>query len=132
MYEDTIGVDVSKDRLDAHRLSDGAEASFTNDEPGIAALIRWAGPHCAARVAFEPTCPYHRRLERVLAMAGLAFVKVNPRHARRFVEALGAKAKTDRADAAMLARMAAALHLRKCAAGWARGGRWARRHCCCA
>ena len=65
-----------------------------------------------ARVVYEPTGPYHRRLERALAKAGLDFVKVNPRHARRFVEALGAKAKTDRADAAMLARMADALNLR--------------------
>jgi transposase len=35
----------------------------------------------------------------------------NPRHARRFCEARGARAKTDRADAAMLARMDAALAL---------------------
>lgn len=38
-------------------------------------------------------------------------VKVNPRQAKRFAQALGARPKTDRADAAMLARMGAALAL---------------------
>lgn len=111
MHEDTIGVDISKDKLDARRLSDGAEVSISNDGAGIRQLIKWIGAR-RARVAFEPTGPYHRRLERALAKAELDFIKVNPRHARRFAEALGAKAKTDRADAAMLARMAAALDLR--------------------
>jgi transposase len=38
-------------------------------------------------------------------------VKVNPRQARRFAEASGQLAKTDRCDAAMLARMGSALEL---------------------
>ncbi len=41
----------------------------------------------------------------------LALVKVNPRQARRFAEATGKLAKTDRLDAAMLARMGALLEL---------------------
>ncbi len=44
-------------------------------------------------------------------MAGAALVKVNPRQARRFAEATGKLAKTDRMDAAMLARMGALLEL---------------------
>ena len=36
-------------------------------------------------------------------------MKVNPRQAKRFAQSLGVRAKTDRADAAMLARMGAAL-----------------------
>ena len=38
-------------------------------------------------------------------------IKVNPRQARRFAEVIGKLAKTDRCDAAMLARMGAALEL---------------------
>ncbi len=38
-------------------------------------------------------------------------VKVNPRQARRFAEAIGKLAKTDRVDAAMLARLGATLDL---------------------
>lgn len=37
----TVGVDVSKDHLDAHRLPDGAAKQFTNDATGHRALIRW-------------------------------------------------------------------------------------------
>jgi transposase len=63
------------------------------------------------RIVYEPTGPYHRAFERRLAAAGAALVKVNPRHARRFAEATGKLAKTDRLDAAMLARMGALLEL---------------------
>jgi transposase len=63
------------------------------------------------RIVYEPTGPYHRAFERRLADAGCALVKVNPRQARRFAEATGRFAKTDRLDAAMLARMGALLDL---------------------
>jgi transposase len=63
------------------------------------------------RVVFEPTGPYHRAFERVLGAADLPYAKVNPRQARRFAEAIGSLAKTDRLDAAMLARMGAMLEL---------------------
>jgi transposase len=111
MIEDSIGIDVSKLWLDAHRLSTGEAARFANDSDGHAALVRWIGSGPVARVVFEPTGRYHREMEHRLAAAGLPLVKVNPRHARRFAEALGARAKTDRADAGMLARMGAALDL---------------------
>ena len=60
---------------------------------------------------FEPTGRYHRALERRLDTAGYPLVKVNPRQAKRFSQALGVRAKTDRADAQMLARMGQALDL---------------------
>jgi transposase len=110
MTEITIGIDVSKDTLDAHRLSDGASCQFGNDSNGHKALIAWIGKD-VVRVVFEPTGPYHRALERALAKAGLPMVKVNPRQARRFAEATGKLAKTDRLDAALLARMGGLLQL---------------------
>ncbi|WP_210165059.1 IS110 family transposase [Methylosinus sp. PW1] len=55
--------------------------------------------------------PYHRALERALDTAGLPIAKVNPRQACRFAEAAGKLVKTDRADAAMLARMGEVLDL---------------------
>jgi superfamily I DNA/RNA helicase len=60
---------------------------------------------------FEPTGPYHRAVERALGASGVPFVKVNPRQARRFAEATGKLAKTDRLDAAILARMGSLLEL---------------------
>jgi len=106
----TIGVDISKDTLDAHRLPDGASRSFANTPAGHKALIAWAG-HGVTRIVFEPTGPYHAAFERALAKAGLPGVKVNPRQARRFAEAAGTLAKTDRLDAGLLARMGRALDL---------------------
>ena len=111
MQNDTIGVDVSKDHLDVHRLYDGASRRFANDKPGHKALIKWLAETPVSRVVFEPTGPYHRAFERALGAADVPFVKVNPRQARRFAEATGKLAKTDRLDAAMLARMGAMLEL---------------------
>lgn len=110
MTNDTIGVDISKDYLDAHRMSDGSRRRFSNGKAGHRAFVGWAG-RPGARIVYEPTGPYHRAFERGLADAGLALVKVNPRQARRFAEATGRLAKTDRLDAAMLARMGALLKL---------------------
>lgn len=105
----TIGVDISKDHLDVCRWPDGEARRFANDRRGHRALIAWLGEGEVARVVYEPTGPYHRGVERALAAAGLPLAKVNPRQARRFAEATGRLAKTDRADAAMLARMGALL-----------------------
>lgn len=110
MTEITIGVDVSKDTLDAHRHPDGVAHRFANNVAGHKALIAWVGSGIS-RIVFEPTGPYHGALERALAKAGLPVVKVNPRQARRFAEATGKLAKTDRMDAALLARMGALLQL---------------------
>jgi transposase len=111
MKQVTIGVDISKDMLDAHRLNDGVTRQFFNDAKSHKALIAWAGGS-VERVVFEPTGSYHRAFERALARAGLPMVKVNPRHARRFAEAIGQLAKTDRLDAALLAKMGAFLQLK--------------------
>lgn len=109
MTEFSIGVDISKAWLDACRLPDGAEKRFPNDPAGFEALIAWIGPDAPDRIIYEPTGAYHRRFEHALSVAGLVLVKINPRQARRFAQALGKLAKTDRADAAMLARLGQAL-----------------------
>jgi len=105
----SIGINISKDHLDIHRLPDGASIRLANSKAGHKALIKWLLADVPERVVFEPTGPYHRKLERCLAEAGISYVKVNPRRARRFAEATGTLAKTDRADAMMLARLGAVL-----------------------
>jgi transposase len=107
----TIGIDISKDRLDAFRLSDRQHIQVTNDKAGHKALIRWIGRNDLPLAVFEATGAYHRQLEATLAASGIPFARVNPRQARRFAEATGRLAKTDRVDAAMLARMGAVLEL---------------------
>ena len=109
MTDVTIGIDISKDHLDAHRLPDATGRRFANDHTGLRALIGWIGSACVVRVVYEATGAYHRLLETSLARAGWPLAKVNPRQARRFAEAAGVLAKTDRVDAAMLARFGVAL-----------------------
>lgn len=106
-----IGIDISKDHLDAHALPSGMERRFANSPAGIRALLNWAHSVQTVRVLFEATGAYHRLLEGQLVTAGLAGIKVNPLQARRFAEATGQRAKTDRTDAAVLARMGTLLEL---------------------
>lgn len=107
----SVGVDVSKDHLDVHRLPDGTAKQFTNDATGHRALIRWLKPFQVDRIVFEATGRYTHKLELALTAAALPSVKLNPARARRFAEAIGTLAKTDAVDAAMLARMGKALEL---------------------
>lgn len=107
---DNIGIDISKTKLDCHRLSDGAFETFANSKTGFADLRRWIGKKAPDRVVYEATGPYHAALERALA-GHLPLVKVNPLQARRFAQARGTRAKTDKVDAAVLAQMGAALDL---------------------
>ena len=106
-----VGVDISKEFLDVAFYPDSGTLRFANDAKGYRALIKRLAALQIVRVVFEPTGAYHRRFERTLTEAGLPMVKVNPRHARRFAEASGKLAKTDRCDAVMLARMGLALAL---------------------
>lgn len=105
----SIGIDISKDHLDIHRLPDAASMRVDNTEAGHKQLIKWLLADLPACVVFEATGPYHRKLERALAAAGICYAKVNPRRARRFAEAIGSLAKTDRVDAMMLACFGATL-----------------------
>ena len=107
---DSIGIDVSKSKLDCHRLSDGAFETFANTKAGFVRLRCWIGNGLPDRVVYEATGPFHGAFERALA-SHLPLVKINPLQARRFAQARGTRAKTDQVDAAVLAQMGAALDL---------------------
>lgn len=100
----TIGIDISKRRLDGHPHPHGTVKRFDNDDTGITQLINWIRPGQPTRIVFEATGAYHRALEMALGRAAPPGVKVNPLQARRFAEAAGERVKTDPIDAAMLAR----------------------------
>lgn len=110
MTEYNIGVDISKDHLDAFRLEDGATQRFENSAAGFRSLQKWLGKASVARIVFEPTGPYHKAFEAAFSRL-FPLVKVNPLQARRFAEAYGTRAKTDAVDAQMLARMGATFDL---------------------
>ena len=108
---DTVGVDISKNHLDAHQLPSGRAARFANDAAGIEELAAWAGPD-VDRFVYESTGPWHRAFEESLA-GTRPLSRVNANRARRFAQALGEHAKTDAADARVLALMGAAFDLRR-------------------
>jgi transposase len=103
----TIGIDISKAKLDCHVHPAAVERQFANTAKGQNALIAWLRQWQVERVAYEATATYHRALE--AALADWPCVKLNPERARRFAQATGTLAKTDRIDAMLLARMAATL-----------------------
>lgn len=103
----TIGIDISKATLDVHALPAGIARQFANTAKGHKALIAWLEQWEVERIAYEATATYHRALE--AALADWSCVKLNPERARRFAQATGTLAKTDRIDAMLLARMAATL-----------------------
>jgi len=105
MSKRSIGVDISRNHLDAHCLPEGSTRRFTNDPPGFQALIDWIGSDLGC-IAYEPTGPWHRDFEEALQDAGLPLRRMNPYRVRCFARALGKSAKTDAIDAEVLARMA--------------------------
>ena len=108
MTHHTVGIDISKARLDAYAAPEGRAARFSNDAAGFRKLIAWIGPE-AVRVAYEPTGPFHRDFEDVLLKAGLPLYAINPYQVRCFARSQGRRAKTDAVDARTLATMAGAI-----------------------
>ena len=104
-----VGIDVAKDRLDVHlRPSDEAFA-LSRDDRGLQALVERLAALPAALVVLEATGGFEVAVAGALAAAGLPLVVVNPRQIRDFARATGRLAKTDRLDAAAIARFAEAV-----------------------
>src|SRR5437762_8453364 len=101
-----VGIDVSKDRLDVHVRPLGVGFAVGNEAAGYAALIARLRPLRVKRIVLEATGGYERALWLALSEAGLVAAVVNPRQVREFARAAGRLAKTDRLDAAVIARFA--------------------------
>lgn len=104
-----VGIDVCKERLDVYLHPLGRRLSVANHGDGLRRLKRALAGHAVALVVMEATGKYHRPACRSLHRAGFAVAVVNPVRSRRFAEAIGTLAKTDRVDARMLALFGAAL-----------------------
>lgn len=101
-----VGVDVSKDKLDLARSDAGEVLTLPNTPDGVARLVGHLRPLAPALIAVEATGGYERPLVDALLDAGLPVAVVNPRHVRHFAKGLGRQAKTDAADARVLADFA--------------------------
>jgi transposase len=102
------GVDVSSQVLDAKVWPGGAELQVKNTPKGVAELAAWCRGHGVELAVLEATGGYERQPFRLLWAGGVAAAVVNPRHVRRFAEAMGVLEKTDRLDAGVIAWYAGA------------------------
>lgn len=98
-----VGVDVSLDALDVATSAGHAQRlDYTDD--GLDGLRQLCAG--ATLVVLEATGGIERAAAAELVAAGLPVAVVNPRQVRDFARATGQLAKTDRIDAAVLARFA--------------------------
>lgn len=110
MAQDTfVGIDVAQEHLDWVVRPDGQPARIANQAAAIDALIAQLKVRAPTLIVLEATGGLEAPLAAALAVAGLPTAIVNPRQVRRFAEATGQLAKTDRLDAQVLAHFAEAI-----------------------
>jgi len=100
-----VGIDVSKDHLDVHVLDGPAFRCDNAPSQRPTLLARMPAPGTCL-IVVEATGRYEQPLVADLVAAGHAVAVVNPRQVRDYAKALGLLAKTDRLDAAVIARFA--------------------------
>ncbi|OYW20544.1 MAG: IS110 family transposase [Burkholderiales bacterium 12-64-5] len=111
-----VGIDVSKRKLDVAALDERSKLKthvFANDAKGHAQLVPWLQGRGLrpdnAHICLEATGPYSESLAIVLADGGWPVSVVNPAQVKGFAQSELSRNKTDRADAALLARFCAAM-----------------------
>jgi transposase len=108
-----VGVDVAKKKFDIFfERADGRarQKVFANDRSGFAALLSWVQAQGLevrqTGFCLEATGPYGLPLARALHEAGVVVALENPARIEAYARTLGVRAKTDRADARLIARYA--------------------------
>lgn len=101
--EITVGIDVSKDRLDVYVHPAGESFRVGNDEAGIEQLIGRIEGAGAQSIGLEASGGYERVAVAMLAARAMPVMIVNPAQVRHYAQAVGQKAKTDPIDARMIA-----------------------------
>jgi len=104
-----VGIDVCKAWLDVYLHPTGQSFRVPNNKEGIKALKGQLARTKVALAAMEATGKLHRLAHRMLSQAGYPVAVVNPARSRKFAEALGQLAKTDKIDARLLALYGACL-----------------------
>ena len=106
-----VGVDVAKDAV----VVACAEHSFPSKSvPNQRAPMRaWLKSLPAgSRIGLESTGAYHELLADLAQAQGFTVFLLNPLDTRHYAKAMGTRAKTDRVDAELIARLIAQEHMR--------------------
>ena len=101
-----IGIDVSQEWLDLSVYPTGQARRFRTTPAGLRSLSKYCRDAQPRLIAFETSGGYERPLADSLTQAQLPFVVLNPRNVRSYARSVGVLAKTDRIDAAVIARFA--------------------------
>lgn len=105
----SVGIDVSKDKLDV-AVVPGEECWVSaNDEEGIGGLVKRLRRVRPAFIIIEATGGYEAAVAGALASAGLPVSVMNPAHVRNYAKATGKIAKTDTMDSLILAHFGLAM-----------------------
>jgi len=104
----TVGIDVSKDRLDIAVRPSGEVFAIERNPAGLEQLTLRLGALSPNLVALEASGGFETVVAAALAAARLPVVVVNPAQIRAFAKAIGQRAKTDPIDAVVIAHFAEA------------------------
>ena len=108
-HEISVGIDAGKSQLDVCILPLDQSFSVDNSPQGIKDAIKQLKPLKPTRVIIEATGRLELPFVIAAQKAKLPVTIANPKHVRRFAQALGLLAKTDRLDAQVIARFGQAL-----------------------
>jgi len=98
-----LGIDLSKDSLDAHSLPDGQCWHVKTDPDALAEWVKEL-PDGITLAVMEATGGLQNIPAAVLAKANIPVAIVNPKQVRDFAKAIGQHAKTDALDAKIIAQ----------------------------
>jgi transposase len=104
-----VGIDISKAWLDVAVHEQEAAFRTSNDDAGIASLVKRLKKVKPTLIVLEPTGGFEKLVMAELTHARLPAVVVNAKRVRDFARATGRIAKTDELDAKVLAHFAAAV-----------------------
>jgi transposase len=104
-----IGVDVAKDAVVVGCDAQGSAAhSIQNQRTALTAWL--ASLPSGSRIGMEATGCYHELLADLAHQRGHTVFVLNPKDTRHYAQAVGLRAKTDRVDALLIARLIANEH----------------------
>jgi transposase len=110
-----LGIDISKRKFDACLARDGGKLRhkvFPNSPDGFSQLSAWLAKQKAERVhaCLEATGMYGEALATYLHEAGHMVSVVNPAQIKAYAQSRLSRAKTDKADATLIAQFCAERH----------------------
>ncbi len=104
-----VGVDVGKSKLDIVLHPLDLHFQISNDEDSILKVVHVLKKRNIERIVVEATGRYEHAFVFACDQANLPIVVVNPISVRRYAQAIGVLAKTDKIDARVIAQFAATI-----------------------